>query len=211
MKPTRRRILDHLDQFHGATAAELSQMLQLTAANIRYHLAILVEQGQVEAAGNAAQPGAGRPARLYRRARQAHNLDGLAHALLDELAGSQPAAEAEAMLLALAHSMARTARSGEDQDQPGAGRHLTVRLSTAVQQLEPLGYQPRWEAHVDGPRIRLGHCPYRAVLDEHPELCRLDTYLLTNLVGQPVEQIAKLARSTRGAPYCLFHLSDPSA
>jgi predicted ArsR family transcriptional regulator len=213
VKPTRQRILDHLDKFQSATATELGLALQLTAANIRYHLAILQEQGLIQAGGRSPQPGAGRPAGLFRRAQTAHNLGGLAHALMVELVQDHASAHQEVLLQRLAQNMA----SGiENQDQHGdqlasASGHLTGRLSVAVQRLDQMGYRARWEAHLDGPTIRLGHCPYRAILDGHPELCRLDAHLLQQLVGHQVEQTAKLAQSNRGVPYCLFQLRDLTA
>jgi predicted ArsR family transcriptional regulator len=72
-------------------------------------------------------------------------------------------------------------------------------------------YQARWEAHADAPRLTLGHCPYAAILPEHPELCALDAALLETLLGAPATQVAKLARDGRGGMYCLFVIAVSTA
>jgi predicted ArsR family transcriptional regulator len=90
---------------------------------------------------------------------------------------------------------------------PGGDRlpaSLTHRLYQAVQRLNELGYQARWEAHSEAPRLLLGHCPYAAILPGHPELCKMDAYLLEGLLGVPVAQTKKRAQDSRGARYCLF-------
>jgi predicted ArsR family transcriptional regulator len=81
---------------------------------------------------------------------------------------------------------------------------LTHRLYQAIQRLNQMGYQARWEAHSEAPRLLLGHCPYAAILSKHPELCQMDAYLLEELMGVPADQIKKLAQDSRGARYCLF-------
>ena len=91
---------------------------------------------------------------------------------------------------------------GRDKSIPQP--HLTQRLYEAVSQLNALGYAARWEARVDAPRIILGYCPYASILEDHPQLCLVDEYLLETLLQAPVKQVAKLAHDTRGAPYCMF-------
>jgi predicted ArsR family transcriptional regulator len=88
--------------------------------------------------------------------------------------------------------------------------NLTQRLGLAVQRLNEMGYQARWEAHRDAPRLFLGHCPYLAILPEHPELCQMDAHLLENLLGVPASQVKKRAQDSRGARYCLFVAGKPA-
>jgi len=67
-----------------------------------------------------------------------------------------------------------------------------------------MNYQARWEAHVDAPHIIFGHCPYAAILPDHPEFCELDKLLLEMLSDLRIDQREKLANDTRGIKYCLF-------
>jgi len=78
------------------------------------------------------------------------------------------------------------------------------RLVRAVERLNELHYQARWEASAAGPRLILGHCPYVAIVADHPELCRMDAFLLETRLGSSVEQTAKLQLSEKGLPFCAF-------
>jgi predicted ArsR family transcriptional regulator len=206
MKTTRQRILEYLQVKGVATAPDIARALHLTAANIRHHLSILSEEGALEGLGERAIGNRGRPTRLYALSRQtaAHNLDGLAGALLQELVDSTPPQVREHFLKKIA------VRLGA-QDTP-AGRSFTQRLTRAVQRLNEMNYAARWEARPESPRLILGHCPYAAILPEHPELCRMDAALLEELLGSPVSQTARLERNQQGLPQCVFQiiLSGPS-
>lgn len=198
MKPNRLRILEYLTAQRLATPAEIGRALRLAPANVRHHLVILQQEGAVEAAGERRLNGRGRPQRLYAPSRLAnlHAFDTLSDALLDELL---LAAEPQALAGLLARLSARLAA-------PAAASSLSARLVAAIQRLNQLHYQARWEAHASAPRIILGHCPYRSLVDKRPELCRLDATLLETMLGRPVELLEKLAQDRRGAVRCLFRL-----
>ena len=175
----------------------------MTPANARHHLAILEEQGLVEVAGQRSEKTRGRPAQLYRLSEQAigDNLDQLASALLHELISGVTADERKEILQRVANRM-RGDPILEDAQKPAA--QLAQRLYQAIQRLNELKYQARWEAHSDGPRVVLGHCPYAAILPEHPMICQLDRQLLEEFLELPVKQTARLASDARGATYCMF-------
>ena len=78
------------------------------------------------------------------------------------------------------------------------------RLSSTIERLNEMHYQARWEAGAGGPRIVLGHCPYAAVIKNHPELCQMDAALLVILLSGEVSQTAKLETGAGGLPYCAF-------
>jgi len=60
---------------------------------------------------------------------------------------------------------------------------LPQRLAEALDRLRKWNYEPAWEARPQGPRIILHHCPYMALISNHPELCELDRCLITILTG----------------------------
>ena len=163
----------------------------MTDANARRHLGILAADGRVEAV-SLKGGGKGRPQKVYRLAGKlaGDNLALLLEAVLDGL----PEDERERML----------ARIGREQaGGPGLSRQpLMKRLSAAVERLNSLHYQSRWEAGAEGPRVILGHCPYSAVIAAHPELCRMDAALLGELLGEEVRQTAKIEPG--GAMTCVF-------
>jgi len=65
-----------------------------------------------------------------------------------------------------------------------------------------MNYHARWEAGRAGPRVILGHCPYAAIIEKHPELCQMDAALLEELTGESAEQVAQIGRDKSQA--CVF-------
>lgn len=199
MKPTTRlRILDFLRKQQTASAIELSRALGLTRANIRHHLVVLESNDLVEVVGQRRQ-GKGRPGNIYGLSRRVlgDSLDELASALLTEWLGGLPEEAREAVLRSVAGRLGSA--------YSGAGvQPLTRRLAETVRFLNTRHYQARWEAGAAGARLILGHCPFLTVIERHPELCRVDAFLLEGCLGQAVSQTAKLERTGAGLPQCVF-------
>jgi predicted ArsR family transcriptional regulator len=200
MQLTRQQIVDYLQSNRTATPIELSRALQVTAANIRHHLKQLKQNGLVEVVGTRPVRGRGRPMKLYSLTENAlrNNLDGLASALLNTLPNDTDRQGGK---------LAEVAANLLGDYQTTASMH--ARLNQAVERLNELEYQSTWEASPNGPRIILRNCPYALILDEHPELCQIDAALISQLLGQPVEQTAKLERTPDGTPHCAFVLARP--
>ena len=198
MQKTRQRILDTLEQQHSASAHDLASAFGMTTANLRHHLAILETEGEIEVVAERPTGGRGRPEQVYALSQTAQedNLAGLASSLLAVLTESQIAKRPETRLRHAAKWLAGEA--GE------SGGPASARLVSATRRLNQLGYRAGWEARPGGPQIVLGHCPYAAIIEDHPELCQIDAELLADLLGQPVEQIAKLEPGAEGTPQCIF-------
>jgi predicted ArsR family transcriptional regulator len=198
MQSTRARILEYLEANHAISAVELSRALGMTAANVRHHLAVLEEQGLVEVAGQKESGRRGRPTLQYMLAKkgQGHNLDQLAGALFAQILGKREGKSRKKNLKELA------ARVTAGAEEPTGS--ITHRLVSAVHYLNERHYQSHWEARADTPRIIFGQCPYAAIIDEHPELCRMDKHILENLLDAPVEQTAKIAHHPKGPSSCIF-------
>lgn len=197
MKPTSRlRILDYLRKHHTASAMELSRALGMTRANARHHLVVLEENDLVQVIG-LRREGRGRPRNLYALSRHVlgDGLDELAHLLLAEWLADLPEDQRDDIFRALAGRMAK----------PSTGL-LAVRLADTMKQLNQLHYQARWEAGASGAHVILSHCPYAAIIERHPELCRLDLFLLEASLGMEAEQMLKLDRSGQGMPVCVFRI-----
>jgi predicted ArsR family transcriptional regulator len=200
MKPTTRlRILDHIRRHQAASVQELSRSLGMTGANIRHHLAVLESNDLIEMVSQRREGGRGRPRMVYGLSRHAlgDGLDELSSALLAEWLDGLPERGQEAGLRSLAGRMA-AGFAGESKGP------LPKRLTDAVRFLNGLHYQARWEAGAAGPRVLLGHCPFSAIIERHPELCRMDAFLLEGCIGQVVEQTAKLEQGGQGLPQCAF-------
>ena len=221
MKTTRQQLLDILDYQPNATAVELSQILMVSAADVRHHMAALRREGVVEVVkeenrtgsvqGGQKKHAAGRPPQHYRlsvRARGDH-FDRLAEALLEEILNEAPS---PAKIVLLRRIAARMAGSAKPEGS------LARRLVQAVKRLNELHYEARWEARPGDPQVKLGRCPYASILPKHPELCQLDAELLEAMLGAPAVQTAKQVPDANGARYCQFVIgkvkvlqADPAA
>jgi predicted ArsR family transcriptional regulator len=206
MKTTRQQILEHLHSRRQTSAQEISRVLRMTPANARHHLNTLLDEGVIELSGQQPASGRGRPTRLYRLTQPAHrhSLDRLASALLEELAALLPPEGLESCLGRIAGRLQGEAARLESGGRGASPRPLPLALFDTVRRLNELNYAARWEAHARGPRLILGHCPFAAIIQEHPELCRMDARLLEGLLGAPVQQIARLAPDGQGERQCVF-------
>ncbi len=199
----RQKVLIFLRSHRGVTANEVARALRVTSANARHHLSILVKDGRAEVLGFRRSLGQGRPLKIYGAVEvdAGELLVGLADALLANWIESVPVDGRDRLLEQLAVSLAGSGA-------PDAKAHISRRLANAVERLNQLHYQARWEAHAQGPRVVFGQCPYAAILQRHPELCRMDAFLLQALLSAPVRQMAKLERSVSGLPFCLFIVKE---
>ena len=168
----------------------------MTGANIRHHLAVLESNDLIEIVGQRKE-GRGRPMHVYGLSRRVlgDGLDKLAGTLFDVWLDGVADERREKDLRSLAERLA----GGAESKAP-----VMKRLVRAVERLNELHYQARWEASAAGPRLILGHCPYAAIVADHPELCRMDAFLLETRLGASVEQTAKLQLSDKGLPFCAF-------
>jgi predicted ArsR family transcriptional regulator len=198
MKPTTRlRILDHFRKYQTASVKELSVLLNMTGANVRHHLSVLESSDLIEVVA-LRNEGRGRPANVYGLSRRmlGDGMDKLSAALLDVWLVHATKDAREEGLKAVAGRLAG--------DWEGETLHLMKRLAGTIDRLNALHYQARWEASPAGPRIILGHCPYHAIISDHPELCRLDSLLLQAFLKIPVEHTVKLQLNDKNMPFCAF-------
>jgi predicted ArsR family transcriptional regulator len=188
MITARHKVLDHLKKTRAASAREIARALKMSAPNVRHHLAVMCSDGRVEFMAVKNRGGRGRPEKLYTLSQAAlgDNLSALTNALLTE-AGSKLDIEALAV-----HIL--------DSDM-FANLSVTKQLVLLVEKLNEMHYQSRWEAGAVGPRVIFTRCPYAKVIENHPELCKMDAAILQNTLGNMVDQTAKIENS-RGV--CIF-------
>lgn len=220
MKTARQRILEYIQAHRAVTTAEICQALKTTEANVRHHISILIDLDLIEVIGQRPAEKKGRPARIFGPSArsQGDNLGLLADILLDEVLECLPSQEKDDLIEAIARSVADRIRSipqPESERGVSTGRlrseNLSARLLAAIQRLNKAHYQARWEARPDAPRLILGHCPFGDLPARRPEICRVDARLLEELIGQPAEQLKRLAKDGRGATYCMFRIGPPDS
>jgi predicted ArsR family transcriptional regulator len=204
MNTSRQKILEYILEHQTTTVEELSKVFKVTPANIRHHLSILTQQGSIKVIGQKSDAGRGRRAQIYSSRQQSdqNNLDKLADAVLTILLQNSEAYDRDLMINQIALMMGMNEKT--EFTNP------TSRLYSAIRSLNRMSYQAHWEAHISNPRIILDHCPYRKIIDRHPELCQMDGSLLTSLLGYTVKQVEKLSNNAKGMPQCVFLLNQPT-
>jgi predicted ArsR family transcriptional regulator len=205
MTNARQKLLKYIIEQQSATVEELSKVFKVTPANIRHHLSILSEQGSVKIVGQKDNPGKGRPTQIYSASLQTdrNNLDQLASALLSMMMSASQSDDKDRLL----HQIARQLVSQYHLDR----YNPTRRMYTSIRVLNQMKYQAHWEAHLEYPRIMLGHCPYQTMLTQHPEICQMDGYVLQELLDAPIRQVEKLSLNARGLPECIFFVNRHSS
>jgi DeoR family suf operon transcriptional repressor len=191
MTTARQKILTYLDKSRTASSREIARALQMSAATVRHHLRVLVSDGRLEriATRVPGREGRGRPEKIYSlpAAALGTNLAALSDALLTEASSGVP-------VEALAR---RLVGESNFADQP-----LAKRLNLTVEKLNQMNYHARWEAGSAGPRLIFSHCPYAALIKQHPVLCRMDEAMLSQWMGQPAAQVSKAGNE--GSSVCVF-------
>ena len=199
MQSTRKEILAYLSKNPGASAHEISRYLELTPANIRYHLELLREGGWVQVTEERSPGGPGRPIHLYSLTSSSlgFNLEGLLIATLEVIKEKKGA---RSTLKDIATHLAKDYDSGD--------HNPITRINQAIDYLNQLNYHAIWEVHPEGPQIELRHCPYGFLAQDFHQICQIDRELITLLVDKPVELTKK--RSFEGHPYspCIFHFVE---
>jgi predicted ArsR family transcriptional regulator len=201
MKTTRQRILEYLHLRRTATIEDFSRVLHFTQANIRHHIKQLVEEGLVVEVGKRPADGRGRPFSLFSLSEHitSHNLDNLASAALETIFSDSQDPEGDDLhIQKLAAILAKK--------ELVTGGSPSKRLLHAVQRLNEMNYQARWEAHDEGPRVIFNHCPYASILNDHPELCRMDVHLLQEMMGVAATLKTRFEPGPTGLPMCVFIL-----
>lgn len=195
MQKTRQQILTYLNTHPGATALEISRYLDLTPANIRYHLGLLVTSGLIQISGKRGPGGAGRPTKLYNLTSRSlgSNIESLLAVILETLGSDISADET---LRSIAEIMAEKAGL-----KPG---YRIQKYNQALEYLNQLDYHANWEAHPQGPQVILRHCPYRDIAKDQDQICQIDSYLLSILFDTNLELTRKRSFGTNPFSPCIF-------
>ncbi|MET8863855.1 helix-turn-helix domain-containing protein [Nonomuraea sp. NPDC004580] len=177
-EPTRRRLYAYVvRQPAPVSRDEAADAVQAPRNTVSFHLEKLVEGGLLEAVyqrrTGRSGPGAGRPAKLYRRAP-------------GQIAVSLPDRRYETAAHLLADALQEAEATGEpprtvlDRRARDLGRALGRDACAGVMPtLEALGFEPR---ACDG-TIALANCPFRSLAERHTALvCGMNLSLLAGLL-----------------------------
>jgi predicted ArsR family transcriptional regulator len=201
MQITRSKILNYLQHNPGKSAAELGRVLEMTPANMRYHLDILLDQGEVQISGQRPAGGAGRPIHLYNLSSQTLG-DSLPALLQAVFASLEKHPDPDPLLEMIASSLA-------DKHLPGKNNRVTL-YNLAVEYLKSFNYHASWGAHPEGPRVELRHCPYGDLARTNPKICQVDQILLSKLFQIPLILTQKRVFGNNPFSPCVFQTSQGS-
>ena len=202
------------------SAADLAELLGLSAAAVRRHLDALVADGLLveREPRPSARRGRGRPARTYAltdagRASFPHAYDDLASTALRYLreTGGEPAVQAFAEHRA--HQLATLLAERVDAEAPLAARTEALAGSltdhgyaSTTRAVGTPGNDAAPEARWSGIQICQHHCPVAHVAAEFPELCEAETRAFEQLLGTYVQRLATIAH---GDGVCTTHVPYP--
>jgi predicted ArsR family transcriptional regulator len=206
-EPTRRRLYDLVARSpHPVSRDEVAGATGVPRATTAFHLDRLVDDGLLdvhyERRSGRTGPGAGRPAKLYRRA-------------ASSVAVSLPERHYDLAGELLASAMVEAEQSGErpsavlDRRAFRRGQEIAARVpaggpEAALQVLEENGFEPRAS---DG-GIALANCPFHVLAQEHTELvCGMNLRLLEGVLDG-IPDVGLVATLRPEAGMCCVHL-DP--
>jgi predicted ArsR family transcriptional regulator len=211
-EPTRRRLYDHVvRQPEPVGRDEAAAALGVPRATAAFHLDRLADDGLLDVVRQRrtgrSGPGAGRPAKLYRRA-----AGSVAVSLPErryDLAGELLAAaveEADRTGDRPGEVLDRRARvRGEELGRAGASSAPGQPAVLAV--LEEQGFEPR----ADGAAVVLVNCPFHALATCHPDLvCGMNLRLLDGVLSG-VGRTGLAARLRPGEGHCCVRLEPEPA
>lgn len=155
---------------------EAANAVGISRALAAFHLDRLVREGLLEPEyrrlTGRTGPGAGRPAKLYRRSerevavslpeRRYDVAAGLMAEALEAIGEGGPPAELREAAVRAGREVGVAAR-----DRAGARSNRSRRRETLIEVLDERGYEPR---QTDTGEIRLGNCPFHRLVDDHRDL-----------------------------------------
>jgi predicted ArsR family transcriptional regulator len=207
-EPTRRRLYEHVVRsLDPVSRDEAATVVGLPRATAAFHLDRLVDDGLLDVVyqrrSGRTGPGAGRPAKLYRRGRSA-----VAVSLPDrhyDLAGDLLAAamtEAEIREEPPRTALRRLATERGRALAAGAPCADADPRAAVLSVLEGAGYEPRDE---DG-AVGLANCPFHALARDHTELvCGMNLHMLEGVLDV-LPDAALTARLQPGPGGCCVRL-----
>ena len=203
-EPTRRLLYEHVVRQPAAVSRdEAAEVTEVARASVAFHLDKLVDEGLLdvvyERRTGRSGPGAGRPAKLYRRAecdvavtlpeRHYDLAGGLLAAAIDGsgVAGEEPRAALARLAFERGRELGVAARGDDDAED---GREVALRA------LEQHGFEPRAE----GDAVTLANCPFHRLAREHTELvCGMNLRLLDGVLeGAATEGLAARLQPSPG-------------
>ena len=182
-----RRLLDHLRRNGGASVAELTELLAVTATAVRQRLNRLMAEGLIEREQSTEekQPSRGRPSYTYRltekgRRDSGDNYDDLAQAMWEEIRSISDPAVRVGLLKRLASKLAERYADRVD------GEGVVDRMRRLIQVMGEREVPVEVEESNGLPVLTMLACPYPTLAEQDRTICALEKLMLSEVLGQDV-------------------------
>jgi predicted ArsR family transcriptional regulator len=195
MGETQARMLTLLRRSHQSITT-LAKALRLTDNAVRSHIAVLRQNGIVKDVGVQRDTG-GKPARMYGLTQEGEEIFPKAYALalsglVEEISRQDGRERLVELLRAVGARAAASVRGTVPTDKK-------KRVESAATVLRSLGADVDIQSTEGGWRLQGYACPFSAVTTQHAEVCELARSLVSEIVGQPVEECCERNGHTRCA------------
>ncbi len=192
-KSTQEELLATLSQHDSMSVLELSLALNLTKADVRYHIKKLMHTGIIR----KIQPEAGirgRPAIRYQVTNSyfSHNLVTLVNAIFSTIPINDD-------------NVSKIANYYSSLIAPECPPSLISKFNALIIGLNNQNYRARWETQYKGPVIYFSNCPYRQIAQNHPIICVLDKRIIEVFLDKNVSVINTIV--INGTNNCKFQIS----
>jgi predicted ArsR family transcriptional regulator len=207
---TRQRVARSILEHGPSTAAELAERLGLTAAGVRRHLDVLLEQGRLTSREQRVYGarGRGRPAKVFSLTDAGRDTfysayDDLAVQALEFLADNGgPDAVSRFASSRIEALESRYREALEDAGSTGTPSEVLAAALTAE------GYAASVEPAGVGEQLCQHHCPVAHVAERFPQLCEAETQAFSRVLGVHVQRLATIAH---GDGVCTTHIPRTSS
>jgi predicted ArsR family transcriptional regulator len=206
--PTRRAVFDLVTRAGTAVGRDAAaQALGVSRRVAAFHLDRLADQGllavEYRRPPGRGGPGAGRPAKLYRRGEEEVSVS-VPERHYDVIGGLLAAAVAESI------ESAAPVREVLHRKAYDAGKTMGAAADNLPAALEDAGYEPQHQEH-DGGAVVLGNCPFHRLAQQFTVLvCGVNLQLLRGVVDG-VGDSSYLAQLDPGPGRCCVRLQPVSA
>jgi len=200
MSNTREKILKTLLTFPGSTINDLAEAVGINSISIRHHLTSLEAEDLV--VSSEERHGVGRPRLIYTLTDKGveefpSSYLKLTRLMLDYLRNTMSKEEVEQVFKNIGKGIANSHKN----DLKGKSFDEQVHLVKTI--LMDEGFLVELEKKDDSYSLTSLSCPYYRIRRDYPEICALDTALITELLSKPVEIKSCIFN---GDDHCVYHI-----
>lgn len=189
MKSTKDRITEYLLKYPRSSINELAEAIGINAISVRHHLTNLESEGLIEA--EEERHGVGRPRLVYYLTERGMESFPtcylrLTNLLIERLKYILTESQLQNLFQDIATQLA------EEHVKKAQGLPLAQRLPILTELLAEQGFLIDWEKKGEAYIIREMTCPFKQISNSHPEICTIDTILISSVLGVDRDKIARL-------------------